>query len=128
MKMTMTFLLAIAVAAQTRAQDDNEFQRIATRVMTSYENGNDTIREYHKNANFTGRAFLGTSTRGNAMPSGSFTLKSDRWLFTGDVSADLGRHNTLQDIDTKALSGTSDRTESKIEEKFENVNASLRFD
>ncbi|MBQ0049551.1 MAG: TonB-dependent receptor [Bacteroidales bacterium] len=128
MKKIAIALLALATTTQFRAQDDNEFQRIASRVMSSYENGNDSVRETHNNAHFTGRTYMGASTRGNAMPSAYFTLKSNKWLFTGDLSADLGRHNTWQEIDTRSVNGTSDYTESKTEMRFEHVNASLRYD
>lgn len=58
------------------AQDTNEFQRIAKRIMDAYDVG-DELQHAPDSASLYGGAYLGASSSGRAMPSGYVTYLTD---------------------------------------------------
>ena len=70
MKAYDILLLAISLllATAASAQDTNEFQRIAKRIMDAYEVG-DELEHAPDSGHFYGGAYLGASSNGRAMPS-----------------------------------------------------------
>ena len=81
------------------AQDTNEFQRIAKRIMDAYDVGEE-LEHAPDSANFYGGVYLGAGTNGRVMPSGYVTYLKDRLLLTSQLSIDISELNTEKDVNT----------------------------
>ena len=79
MKIILLFACLMCVPG-LYAQDANEFQRVAKRIMDAYDVGEE-LQHAPDSANFFGGAYLGASSNGRAMPSGYLTYLKDKLLF-----------------------------------------------
>lgn len=109
------------------AQDVNEFQRVAKRIMDAYDVGEE-LQHAPDSANFFGGAYLGASSNGRAMPSGYFTYLKDKLLFTSQLSMDFSDQNSEKDVSTKFTSGADQTTASDMLTRYEKVDFSTRLD
>lgn len=117
-----------AVVTSVGAQDDNEFQRIARRIMDAYEVGAE-VEHAPDSAHWYGGAYLGASSKGRAMPSAYFSyIQNDKLLLTGNMSMDLSELTTQKNVETDFRSGASTRTNSDIFTHYEKEDASIRLD
>ena len=109
------------------AQDVNEFQSVAKRIMDAYEVGEE-LQHAPDSANFYGGAYLGASSNGRAMPSGYFTYLKDKLLFTSRLSMDFTDQSSESDVSTKFTSGADQTTASDMLTRYEKVDFSTRLD
>jgi len=109
------------------AQDSDEFQRIARRIMNAYDIGEE-IDHAPDSAHLYGGAYLGAASNGRAMPSGYITYLTDKLLFTSQLAADFSELNTDKDISTNFLNGARRWTNSNILTKYETLDFSTRLD
>ena len=75
-KCLIVLALCLPQATALRAQDTNELQRIAKRIMDAYDVG-DELQHAPDSARLYGGAYLGASSSGRAMPSGYVTYLTD---------------------------------------------------
>lgn len=109
------------------AQDTDEFQRIARRIMDAYDVG-DEVSHAPDSANLYGGAYLGASSNGRAMPSGYITYLKDKLLITSQLSMDFSEQNTEKDVNTNFLNGGQRMTNTDILTKYEKQDFSTRLD
>ena len=109
------------------AQDTNEFQSVAKRIMDAYDVGEE-LEHAPDSAHFFGGAYLGASSNGRAMPSGYLTYLNDKLLFTSRLSLDFSDQNSEQDVSTKFTSGADQTTASDMLTRYEKVDFSTRLD
>ena len=109
------------------AQDTNEFQRIAKRIMDAYDVG-DELQHAPDSASLYGGAYLGASSNGRAMPSAYVTYLKDKLLLTSQLSVDISELNTEKDVSTQFTSGADRQTSSDILTKYEKQDLSTRLD
>ncbi len=109
------------------AQDVNEFQRVAKRIMDAYDVGEE-LQHAPDSADFFSGAYLGASSNGRAMPSGYFTYLKDKLLFTSQLSMDFSDQNSEKDVSTKFTSGAYQTTASDMLTRYEKVDFSTRLD
>ena len=128
-KKTILLLLAsMAYVTFVSAQDTNEFQRIARRIMDAYDIG-DELEHAPDSASFYGGAYLGAGTNGHTMPSAYVTyLKKDKLLVTGQLAIDISKLNTERDVTTDYKTGADRLTHSDILTKSEQQDLSIRLD
>ena len=120
-------LLVASFAAQ--AQDnENEFQRIATRVMQQYDDPDILPDSTAKNGKWDGGAYLGVASNGRVMPSANFRYKKNKIVFTGDVAIDLLERNSDKVDDTRNYDNSAQVANTDIHNKGEQADASLRLD
>ncbi len=129
MKVYDILLLAISLllATATSAQDTNEFQRIAKRIMDAYEVG-DELEHAPDSGHFYGGAYLGASSNGRAMPSGYLTYLKDKLLLTSQISIDLSEQNSEKDVGTDFANGSDRLTSTDILTRYEKLDFSTRLD
>ena len=87
MKKVLLFTIALLSSLFIAAQDTNEFQRIARRIMDAYDVG-DEIEHAPDSSHFYGGAYLGAGSNGRAMPSGYATYLKDNLLWTSQLAYD----------------------------------------
>ena len=121
------FFACMACAAVVRAQDTNEFQRIARRIMNAYDVG-DEIGHAPDSAHFYGGVYLGAGSNGRAMPSGYVTYLKDRVLLTSQLAVDISELNTDKDVNTSFMDGGRRLTNTSILTKYEKQDFSTRLD
>ena len=127
-KTILLLLVFIADATFMSAQDTNEFQRIARRIMNAYDVG-DELEHAPDSANFYGGAYLGAGTNGHTMPSAYVTyLKKEKLLITGQLAIDISKLNTEKDVTTDYHTGADRLTHSDILTKSEKQDFSIRLD
>ena len=127
-KIILLLLVFIADATFMSAQDTNEFQRIARRIMNAYDVG-DELEHAPDSANFYGGAYLGAGTNGHTMPSAYVTyLKKEKLLITGQLAIDISKLNTEKDVTTDYHTGADRLTHSDILTKSEKQDFSIRLD
>ena len=128
-KKTVLLLLASMVYVTfVSAQDTNEFQRIARRIMNAYDVGEE-LEHAPDSANFYGGAYLGAGTNGHTMPSAYVTyLKKEKLLITGQLAIDISKLNTEKDVTTDYHTGADRLTHSDILTKSEKQDFSIRLD
>jgi hypothetical protein len=117
----------MAFSTAVQAQDNNEFQRIAKRIMDAYDVG-DEIEHAPDSAHFYGGAYLGAGSNGRAMPSGYITYLNDNLLITSQLAVDFSELNTEKDVTTNFLKGAQRLTNSDILTKYEKQDFSARLD
>jgi hypothetical protein len=109
------------------AQDVNEFQRVAKRIMDAYDVGEE-LQHAPDSANFYGGAYLGASSNGRAMPSGYLTYLKDKLLFTSRLSMDFSDQSSEKDVNTNFTNGADQTTASDMLTRYEKVDFSTRLD
>ncbi|MBQ8938119.1 MAG: TonB-dependent receptor [Prevotella sp.] len=115
------------LASALPAQDTNEFQRIAKRIMDAYDVG-DELQHAPDSASLYGGAYLGASSNGRAMPSAYVTYLKDKLLLTSQLSVDISELNSEKDVSTRFTSGADRQTSSDILTKYEKQDFSTRLD
>jgi hypothetical protein len=126
-KTILLLFASMAFSTAVQAQDNNEFQRIAKRIMDAYDVG-DEIEHAPDSAHFYGGAYLGAGSNGRAMPSGYITYLNDNLLITSQLAADFSELNTEKDVTTNFLKGAQRLTNSDILTKYEKQDFSARLD
>ena len=127
-KKTILILFAgMAYFTMASAQDNNEFQRIARRIMDAYDVG-DELQHAPDSAHFYGGAYLGASSNGRSMPSGYVTYLKDNLLWTSQLAVDFSELATEQDVSTDFFNGARRLTSSDIMTKYEKQDFSTRLD
>lgn len=127
-KKTVILLLAcMALTTVMHAQDTDEFQRIARRIMDAYDIG-DEVEHAPDSAHLYGGAYLGAASNGRAMPSGYITYLTDKLLFTSQLAVDFSEQNTDKDVRTDFLNGANRLTNTDILTKYEKQDFSTRLD
>ena len=129
MKKNILLLLmaSMTYAPEVYAQDNNEFQRIAKRIMDAYDIG-DELEHAPDSSHFYGGAYLGAGTNGRSMPSAYFTYLKDNLLVTSQLAVDISKLNTEKDVTTNYLSGADRKTHSDILTRYEQQDFSTRLD
>lgn len=124
----LLLLVVLGLATTIQAQDDNEFQRIAKRIMNAYDVG-DEAAYAPDSSNWYGGAYLGASSKGQAMPSAYVTyMVKDKYLITANVSIDMGEKNTSRDIDKQSADGSYLNTGTNFLTNTEHTDMSIRLD
>ena len=127
-KKTVILLLAcMALTTVMHAQDTDEFQRIARRIMDAYDIG-DEVEHAPDSAHLYGGAYLGAASNGRAMPSGYITYLTDKLLFTSQLAVDFSEQSTDKDVRTDFLNGANRLTNTDILTKYEKQDFSTRLD
>ena len=127
---TIVFLagtLGLFGTASLRAQDTDEFQRIAKRIMDAYDVGEE-LDHKPDSSHVYGGAYLGASSNGRAMPSGYVTYLKDNLLLTSQLSVDFSELNTEKSVSTDFKTGADRLTSSNILTKYEKQDFSTRLD
>ncbi|MCR4959714.1 MAG: outer membrane beta-barrel family protein [Prevotella sp.] len=109
------------------AQDTDEFQRIARRIMDAYDAG-DEVAHAPDSAHFYGGAYLGAGSNGRAMPSGYVTYLKNNLLITSQLAVDFSELNTDKDVRTNFTNGDNQLTSTNILTKYEKQDFSTRLD
>ena len=117
----------LVCASGLYAQDTNEFQRVAKRIMDAYDVGEE-LQHAPDSANFYGGAYLGASSNGRAMPSGYLTYLKDKMLFTSRLSMDFSDQSSEKDVNTNFTNGADQTTASDMLTRYEKVDFSTRLD
>lgn len=126
-KRTCFVLLCAALPLSVWAQDTNEFQRIAKRIMDAYDVGEE-LDHAPDSAHIYGGAYLGAGSNGRAMPSGYVTYLRDNLLLTSQLSVDFSELNTEEDVTTDFLSGADKVTNTNVLTRYEKQDFSTRLD
>lgn len=127
-KKTILLLFACTVCSTAVwAQDTNEFQRIARRIMDAYDAG-DEIGHAPDSAHLFGGAYLGAGSNGRAMPSGYITYLKDNLLLTSQLAVDFSELTTEKDVSTDFFNGAYRLTSSSILTQYEKQDFSTRLD
>ena len=123
------FLLAMwfVLTADLSAQDTNEFQRIAKRIMDAYDTDNE-LQHTPDSSHLYGGAYLGASSNGRAMPSAYVTYLKDKLLLTSQLSVDFSELNTEKDVSTSFTSGSDRLTSTNVLTRYEKQDFSTRLD
>lgn len=109
------------------AQDTNEFQRIAKRIMDAYDVGEEAAHA-PDSARLYGGAYLGASSNGRSMPSGYISYLTEKMLLTSQLSVDISEQTSEKDVST-ALSNGADRVASTdMLTRYEKQDFSARLD
>ena len=126
--LAISFTIPFVFPLNASAQDDDEFSRIATRIMNSYQDENaDSLKD--ASLGWHGGAYLGASTQGRTIPSASFTYKSnEKFLFTGDIAGNITEKTTGKSVATFYNNGTGKRANTDILTNGQNIDAKVRFD
>jgi hypothetical protein len=128
MKKRITLVLLSGIfLSNLSAQDTNEFQRIAKRIMDAYEVGAE-LEHAPDSAHLYGGAFLGAGSNGRAMPSGYVTYLKDNLLLTSQLSVDFSELDTEKDVSTDFVNGADRLTSTNILTKYEKHDFSTRLD
>lgn len=126
--MKIILLLACLVCAPgLYAQDTNEFQRVAERIMDAYDVGEE-LQHAPDSSHFFGGAYLGASSNGRAMPSGYLTYLKDKLLFTSRLAMDFSDQSSEKDVTTMFTSGANQATATDMLTRSEKVDFSTRLD
>ena len=126
-RIVVFLIVCTACATVVCAQDTNEFQRVAKRIMNAYDVG-DEIDHAPDSARFYGGAYLGAGSNGRAMPSGYVTYLTDRLLLTSQLAVDFSELNTDKDVSTSFTNGANRLTSTDILTKYEKQDFSTRLD
>lgn len=126
-KFILLLTSCLACAPDVYAQDANEFQRVAKRIMDAYDVGEE-LQHAPDSGHFYGGAYLGASSNGRAMPSGYFTYLKDKLLFTSQLAVDFSDQRSEQDVSTQFTSGADQTTASDMQTRYEKVDFSTRLD
>ena len=127
MKKIVLLLVCHVCAPGLYAQDVNEFQRVAKRIMDAYEVGEE-LQHAPDSSSFYGGAYLGASSNGRAMPSGYFTYLKGKLLFTSRLAMDFSDQSSEEDVSTKFTGGGDQTTASDILVQYQKVDFSTRLD
>lgn len=128
LKTILLLFVCMAYATVVCAQDTNEFQRIARRIMDAYDIG-DEIDHAPDSAHFYGGAYLGAGSNGRAMPSAYATyLLKDKLLLTSQLALDFSELNTEKDVSNGFTSGAYRQTNTDLLTKQEKQDFSVRLD
>ena len=127
MKKVLLLTIALLSSLFIAAQDTNEFQRIARRIMDAYDVG-DEIEHAPDSSHFYGGAYLGAGSNGRAMPSGYATYLKDNLLWTSQLAVDFSELNTEKDVSTNFFSGARRLTSTDVLTKYEKMDFSTRLD
>ena len=119
--------MGLAGSGSLQAQDTDEFQRIAKRIMDAYDVGEE-LEHKPDSSHLYGGAYLGASSNGRAMPSGYVTYLRDNLLITSQLSVDFSELNTEKDVSTSFVSGADRLTSSNILTRYEKQDFSTRLD
>ncbi len=119
--------MGLAGTGSLQAQDTDEFQRIAKRIMDAYDVGEE-LEHKPDSSHLYGGAYLGASSNGRAMPSGYVTYLRDNLLLTSQLSVDFSELNTEKDVSTSFVSGADRLTSSNILTRYEKQDFSTRLD
>lgn len=129
LKVTMLAIAVMAGCGTAWAQDnENEFKRIAARVMQQHEDPNFMPDTSSVGGLWDGGAYLGVASNGRALPCANFRFKKRKIVLTGDVSIDLSERNTDKTNATLSNGINPQTTATDIHTKQENADASLRLD
>lgn len=102
--------LFIALVAYGQQDNENEFQRIAQRIMDSHETGNLTFSDsLVAPGAWHGGYYLGAASNGRTLPSASFTYKKGNLTFSGNLALDR-MEKTQGKIDETLANDGSGRT------------------
>lgn len=123
----MTLLVVCLSAGNLLAQDTNEFQRIAKRIMDAYEVGEE-LEHAPDSTRLYGGAYLGAGSNGRAMPSGYVTYLRDNLLLTSQLSMDFSEVNSTKDVETDFFVGGDRTTSSDVLTKYRKHDFSTRLD
>ena len=126
-KCLIVLALCLPQATVLRAQDTNEFQRIAKRIMDAYDVG-DELQHAPDSARLYGGAYLGASSSGRAMPSGYVTYLTDKLLLTSQLSVDFSELSTEKDVSTRFNTGADRQTATDILTRYEKQDFMTRLD
>lgn len=121
-------LFATATTSLWAQDNENEFQRIATRVLKQYEDPDIMPDTTGKNGIWDGGAYFGASSNGRVMPSGNFRYKKNKLVFTGNVSMEFADRSSDKTDATMNADIHSQITNTDIHRKTEQANASFRLD
>ncbi|MDO4511915.1 MAG: TonB-dependent receptor [Bacteroidales bacterium] len=111
------------------AQDnENEFQRVATRVLKQYEDPDIMPDTTGRNALWDGGAYFGVGSNGRIMPSANFRYKRGKMVFTGNVAMEIADRNSSKQDDTWNADRYSQTANTDIHRKYEQADASVRVD
>lgn len=126
-KTTLLLFICMAYTSVVFAQDTNEFQRIARRIMDAYDIGEE-VDHAPDSSHFFGGAYLGASSNGRSMPSGYATYLTDKLLLTSQLAFDVSELATEKDVSTDFTSGAFRQTNSDIMTKYTKHDFSTRLD
>ena len=126
-KVLLTLIVYWMVATVLPAQDTNEFQRIARRIMDAYDIG-DEVEHAPDSASLYGGAYLGAGSNGRAMPSAYITWLKDKTLLTSQLSVDISKQNSEKDVTTQFNNESDRHTNSDILTSYQKQDFSIRLD
>lgn len=126
-KRVFLLLALTGFAATAWSQDNDEFQRIARRIMDAYDVG-DEIDHAPDSVSLYGGAYLGAGSNGRAMPSGYITYLKNNLLVTSQLAIDFSELATEKNITSNFASGAQRLTSSNILTRYEKHDFSTRLD
>lgn len=120
-------LIASLFALTARAQDEEDFHRLAKSSMDAFETSLKTKKEYYSEA-WHGGVYVGNSSRGRILPNGFFKYEKGKWSMTGDVVMDFTSVDTQKDEEGTFTSGAFQITSSNINNRYEHEDLKLRLE
>lgn len=127
MKRVFLLLICGVLSPTVYAQDTNEFQRIARRIMDAYDVGEEAAHA-PDSAHLYGGAYLGASSNGRAMPSGYVTYLTEKMLLTSQLSVDISELYSEKDITTTFTNGADQAASTDMLTRYEKLDFSARLD
>lgn len=131
MKRLILFLLVLIALFPAFAQQDNEneFQRIAQRIMDSHETGNLVPSDsLDPSGVWRGGYYLGATSNGRALPSASLSFKSGSLTFSSNLALDVAEKTQSKTDETFINDGSSRTVWTDIHTNSKKVDGNVQLD
>lgn len=128
-KILLLFVLTIVYAAFGQQDNENEFQRIAQRIMDSHETGNMMLSDSLVSPDaWHGGYYLGAASNGRALPSASLSYKKGNLTFSGNLALDIVEKTQGKSDETQVNDGSSRTVWTDIHSNTKKVDGSIELD
>lgn len=129
-RLVISFLCFVAASVIFAQQDnENEFQRIAQRIMDSHETGNVLLADsLVRLGAWHGGYYLGAASNGRTLPSASMSYKRGDLTITGNLALDILDKNQEKTDETFGHDGSARTVLTNILTNSKNVDGNIQFD
>lgn len=129
-RLILSILVLIASLPAVAQQDnENEFQRIAQRIMDSHETGNLVLSDSLDTSGvWRGGYYLGATSNGRALPSASLSFKSGSLTFSSNLALDVAEKTQSKTDETFINDGSSRTVWTDIHTNSKKVDGNVQLD
>lgn len=127
--LSLIFLFS-ALVAFAQQDNENEFQRIAQRIMDSHETGSVFLSDsiIAQLGAWHGGYYLGATSNGRTLPSASLTYKSGKLTFSGNLALDIAEKTHGKTDETLMDDGSGRTVWTDIHTNSKTVDGNIQLD